>query len=136
VGRSDPSQEQTYLMGELRAQLLLGGVKLVQSRADAEIILEVRSGGIGIDRQDKIFGILGTTSLGSAGGVPLVIPEFAIVKWLDQFGYASIAYAAYWADTGELAAASGPTVGQTSRSDFWILGVGPRTSGDIPTAQD
>jgi hypothetical protein len=58
-------------------------------------------------------------------------PELAIVKTTRQKGYASIAYIAYWADTGEVIASSGPFVGRTYREDLWIFGAGPRTTGNI-----
>ena len=37
--------------------------------------------------------------------------------------------------SGELVDSSGPFVGRTLREDWWILGFGPRTIGDIPPAQ-
>jgi hypothetical protein len=38
-------------------------------------------------------------------------------------------------DTGEVIASSGPFVGKTYREDLWILGAGPRTTGNIPPAK-
>jgi len=46
-----------------------------------------------------------------------------------------VAYIAYWADSGEVVAASGPFVGRTIRDDYWFFGYGPRTIGNIPPAQ-
>ena len=54
-------------------------------------------------------------------------PELSILKSTKQYGYASVAFVAYWADTGELMAVSGPFVGKTSREDYWIFGTGPST---------
>ena len=67
--------------------------------------------------------------------VPIATPELAIIKSTKQRGYASVAYVAYWADTGEVVAHSGPFIGRTTREDWWILGTGPRTVGDIPPAE-
>jgi hypothetical protein len=134
-----PSPDQTFLLGEIRARLLGGGVRLAQDRSRAEIVLEVRSGALGIDRTEYLLGIpsvyLSGTNTGVAGDVPLSTPELAIVKNTKQQGFAGVALTAYWADSGELVASSGPFVGRTIREDFWFFGIGPRTVGNIPPAE-
>lgn len=132
--------EQAFLLGELRARLLSSGVRMAGKREEAQVILEVRSGGVGIDRYDYLLGIpsfaLPYTSA-SPGGMPILTPELAIFKNQKQYGFASVAFVAYWANTGELLAASGPFVGRTFRKDYWFFGVGPRTFGNIaPTEKD
>jgi hypothetical protein len=132
------TSEQQFLLGEFRARLLTSGVRLASKREDARVIVEVRSGGVGIDRYDFLLGIpsVAFPALTATAGGPLVAtPELALVKNLKQHGFASVAFVAYWADTGELLASSGPHVGRTNRADYWFLGVGPRTSGDIVTAE-
>jgi hypothetical protein len=131
--------EKAFVIGELRARLLLAGVQIAQTEPLAEIILEVRSAGIGIDRYDSLLGIpsLGApgAATSAASGVPfagVVTPELAIVKETKQVSFASIAYVAYWADTGEVAASSGPSVGRAWRDDWWLFGFGPRTIGTVP----
>jgi hypothetical protein len=133
----ETSVELSFLVGELRAKLLQSGVRLVEKRDQAEIVLEVRSGGVGVDRLEFLLGIpsayfSGFTGNVGPGGVPIATPELAILKSTRQGGFASVAFVAYVAKTGELIAASGPFVGRTRREDFWILGTGPRTVGDIP----
>jgi hypothetical protein len=135
------ASEQAFVLGELRARLLLSGVQLVRTAGDAQIILEVRSGGVGIDRDDSLLGIPpvtlsgGATGITQAGTVPIVTPELAIIKSREQRGTASVAFVAYWAESGEVVASSGPFIGRTVRDDTWYLGVGPWTAGDIPTIQ-
>jgi hypothetical protein len=132
------SPDKAFVLGELRAKLLLAGVQLAFDLRDAEIILEVRSPGVGIDRYDSLIGIpaigaaAGTAS--NAAGVPtgIITPEVAIVKEIKQVSFAGVAYVAYWANTGEVVASSGPSVGRAYRDDWWILGFGPRTLGTIP----
>src|SRR5215212_1240168 len=80
-----PTPENLFLVAELRNKLLLGGVRLVPRREDSQIVLEVRSGGIGIDRLEYLLGIpsvylnnLGNNSVAntsSTGG--LSTPELA-----------------------------------------------------------
>jgi len=132
------STDKAFVLGELRAKLLLAGVQLAFDMRDAEIILEVRSPGVGIDRYDSIIGIpaIGAAagSGANAAGVPagIITPEVAIVKEVRQVSFAGVAYVAYWANTGEVVASSGPSIGRAYRDDWWILGFGPRTLGNIP----
>jgi hypothetical protein len=138
---TQPTDDQAFFIGELRAKLLLGGVRLVDDRQKAQIILEVRSGGLGIDELDFLLGIPSlyatgnTTPSNSLGELPLATPEIAIVKSIRQKGYAQVAIVAYWNNTGEIVGSSGPFIGRTIREDFWFFGTGPRTVGDIPPAE-
>lgn len=132
--------EKDFVLGELRAKLLTSGVRIVTKREEAEIILEVRSGGVGIDRYENLLGIPAilapsgaSTAASGAPMATLVTPELAITKKIKQVGFASVSYVAYWADTGEVVASFGPSLGRTYREDWWLLGFGPRTIGTIPT---
>lgn len=134
----NPNAETTFLTAELRARLLQNGVRIAPTRDKAQIIIEPRTGGVGIDRLEYLLGIPSFAMpnfSGATGGVPILTPELAILKSTRQRGFASVAFVAYWADTGELLTSSGPFVGRTWRDDHWILGIGPRTGGDIPPAQ-
>lgn len=136
-----PAQESSFFLAELRSRMLLAGVRLTDARDSAQIIVEPRSGGIGIDRTEFLLGIpaiyLGNATVNAETGAPaapLAIPELAIIKRTTQKGFAGVAFVAYWRDSGELIATSGPFVGRTMRQDYWFFGSGPRTIGDIPTA--
>jgi len=132
--------EQAFATGELRERLLLAGARIVPERKEADVVLEVRSGGIGIDRLDNLIGIpaLAVTNVfggSAAGDVPLATPEIALYKNTRQRGFASISFVAYRADTGEYLTSSGPYIGRTIRDDFWLFGAGPRTVGNIPPTE-
>ena len=131
------SPEQAFATGVLRERLLQGGARLVPDRKDADVVLEIRSGGIGIDRTENLIGIPAGVfnSPEGPGGLPLVTPELALLKTTRQRGFASLAFVAYRADTGELVTSSGPFVAKTLREDWWILGTGPRTVGNVPTTE-
>ncbi|XOV76734.1 MAG: DUF6655 family protein [Phycisphaerales bacterium] len=51
------ASESKFVLGELRNRLFLGGVQLMPERDMAQVILEVRSGGVGIDRSDYLLGL-------------------------------------------------------------------------------
>jgi hypothetical protein len=134
----NPSTDISFLLGELRAHILTSGARLVTTRDEAQIVLEIRSPGLGIDRVEFLLGIPALYLSGasnSAGSVPVAIPELAIIKKTKQRGFASVAFVAYWKDTGEMVYQSGPTVGRTLRDDSWFFGIGPHTTGNIPPAE-
>jgi hypothetical protein len=141
TGAKETAAEHLYCIGELRSKLLTAGVRLVEQRSQAQIILEVRSGGIGIDRQEFLLGLsslpfpTGLGTGGAAGQVAVNTPELALLKTTKQRGYADVAFVAYWADSGEVVASSGPFVGRTLREDYWVLGTLTSTVGNIPPAQ-
>jgi len=131
-----PPIEYLFLIGELRAKLLGSGVRLVDSRDKAEVVLEVRSGGLSVNRVEFLLGVPATAIPSIAtSGIPISTPDLSILKSTKQYGWASVAFVAYWKNTGELLAVSGPFVGRTAREDYWIFGTGPRTIGNIPPAQ-
>jgi hypothetical protein len=141
--RGLPEQEVSFLLGEVRSRMLLAGVRLVDEKAKAQIVVEPRSGGVGIDRTEFLLGIPAiyvsgavAASGGAAAAPPITTPELAIIKRTTQKGFASVAFVAYWRDTGELVGSSGPAIGRTLRQDYWFFGTGPRTIGDIPTTEN
>jgi hypothetical protein len=134
--------QDLYLVGELRARLLREGVRLTPIRNEAEIIVELRGAGLGVDRYEYLLGIPASALAGTAtgtstgiGGVPVTTPDLAILKSTKQKGYASVAIVAYRSRTGEMITQSGPFIGKTLREDFWIFGFGPKTVGNIPPAE-
>ena len=135
-----PTRENQFTLGEIRAHLLIAGVRLTTKREEAEIILEPRSGGIGIDRYEFLLGIpslpLGTVA--SAAGLPagtITTPELALIKNTRQWGTAGVAFVAYWAETGEIITSSGPETGRSYREDWWFFGWGPNSVSNIPPTQ-
>src|SRR5205823_3861939 len=60
--------EYSYLIGELRARMLLGGVRLAERREDAQITLEIRSQGCSIDRLEFLLGLPALYITGATGG--------------------------------------------------------------------
>jgi len=128
------ASEQQFVLGELRARLLLAGVNLVPIRDDAEVVMEVRSGGVGIDREDFLLGLPALVLSTEEGGlgVPFATPEIALLKNTEQWGIASVAFVAYWRETGDVVASSGPYIGWTTRDDWWFFGMGPNSVGNIP----
>ncbi len=118
------ASEAPFVIGAMRAKMLIEGVRLVPERDQAQVVIEVRSGGVGIDRTEFLLGVP------PLGGSQLT-PELSLIKNLNQRGVAEVAYVAYWRTTGEVVAFSGPFVGRSFRDDWWYAGFGPSSTGDI-----
>ncbi|MGC8623807.1 MAG: DUF6655 family protein [Phycisphaerae bacterium] len=129
---------QGFLEADLRSHLLKSGVRLTNTRAKAQIVMEVRCGALGINQANSFIGIpaiaFGNYNASSNFSLPVVLPQISILQNTTQKGYVSVAYVAYWKKTGEIVASSGPFIGKTYRHDWWFLGFGPETSGNIPPA--
>jgi hypothetical protein len=134
-GSSPPSQDQAFLIGEVRARLLQIGARIISERDKADLIVEIRAQAIGTDNYEYLLGIpAGSVGLLNAN-VSTITPELAIVKSTRLEGYVTVSLVAIWRDTGELAGISGPMLGRSTRTDYWFFGAGPETGGDITPAQ-
>ncbi len=130
--------DKEFILGEFRARMLSSGVQIMDSVEKADVVVEVRSSGVGIDRYENMVGVPSisgpATAAAGADGVmsTIITPELAITKKIRQVAYASIAYAAYHRKTGEIVAQSGPALGTSYREDWWFIGIGPQSVGTIP----
>jgi len=136
------ASEAPFVLGQMRAKMLMQGVRLVPEREEADVVVEVRSGGVGTDRYGFLLGAPASflpsnffTGDGDDPSIPVVTPELSILKNVDQRAVAGVSYVAYWRDSGEIVAASGPYIGRAYRDDWWYFGAGPKSRGDIPPVQ-
>ena len=135
--------EKEFVLAEFRAGLFQAGIQILPDSNDADVILEVRSSGVGIDRYENLMGIpslgapSGIATLGpeAAAAASVITPELAITKNIKQIAFASIAYVAYWKESGEVVASEGPSTGKAYREDWWFLGMGPKTVSNIITVE-
>lgn len=137
-----PSFEVAFMIGELRARLLQAGARLAPSREQAEVVLEVRTGALAINRVDFLLGLSAISVLpgssNSSSSTALGVAtssNLALFQSIKQNGFASVAIVAYWRNTGELLAISGPFVGRTYRNDYLLFGYQLPALGNIPPTQ-
>lgn len=136
------ASEREFVIGQMRAKMLLQGVRVADLREASDIVVEVRSGGVGIDRYGFLIGLSASVLPASSvtgnedgGAYPIATPELSLLKNVDQRALAGVAYVAYWRETGEVVASSGPHIGRAFRDDWWYFGVGPNSNGDIAPAR-
>jgi hypothetical protein len=122
-----------YLISSIRQHLLANGCVLKDERADADFVVEGRSGAVGTNRHDLLFGIPSTNvpQIFPLQGIPAAIPEVPFAKRRDQRGVAKIAMFAYHRETGRPVWQSGIALQESTLNDVWLLGAGPFQYGTI-----
>jgi len=130
-----------YVVSAIRQQMTAAGLELMETRDQADYIVEARLGVLGGDSHELVYGIPSGSGVGSAASsavaattsVPLLpsIPELSIAKRKDHMAAAKVAAFAYHRETRERAWQSGIALGKSSAHDYWILGAGPFQRGDI-----
>ncbi len=121
------SVDKGYVMGSLRHKTLAAGASLAKSADDADLVLEVRSGGIGTDTEDSFIGI---PSIG-VPGMPITIPDMKLISHSKQIGTSKLGLVAYDPKTGSGFGLGGQSTALTKHDDTYVLGMGPFRSGAI-----
>lgn len=123
-----------YIISSIRQKLLASGCILKESRDGARYIVEARSGGVGTDQHDVMFGMPSVNVpplLGALSGVPTSIPEVPLIKKTAQKGVAKLAVFAYERETGRAVWQSGSFPVNSTARDTWVFGAGPFQQGSI-----
>jgi hypothetical protein len=123
--------DKGYLVSLIRQQLLADGATLLDDRAKADFIVELRSGGLGTDRHSLLVGTPAVSLPSVLPGVPTSIPEIALIKRNDQRGVAKVAVFAYCRTTGRAVWQSGTVEAMSRSKDLWVFGTGPFTQASI-----
>jgi len=124
--------DEGYIVSSLRQSLLAHGALLMEKREDAPYVVEARSGGVGTDRTDVLYGIpqltVPTIVPGQPGGA---LPEVPIAKRSNRAGVAKIALFAYNRESGRPLWQSGVVMKSSTSKDAWVLGAGPYSAGTL-----
>jgi len=128
----DGTVDRGYVVSSLRQHLMACGALLQEERANADVIVEARSGGVGTDRHSLLVGTPQMSVPTLTLGQPFTqIPEVALMKRTDQRGYAKLAVFAYQRGTGQPVWQSPLTEAQSTLKDTWVMGAGPFSRGTI-----
>jgi hypothetical protein len=125
--------DQNYVVSTLRQHMLASGCIIKDKPDEATYVVEVRTGSVGTNRQDLLFGVPSTT-LPTVGLLPTgsaTIPEIALVKRTNQQGVCKIAAFAYNRMSGRPVWQSGNRKIASKAKDIWVLGAGPFQRGTI-----
>lgn len=119
--------DKPYILGTLRSRVLDAGGRLVEDAAHADVVMEIRSGGIGTDSTDKYFGLAGL----AVPGLPFELPDVRVWEKNIQYGTAKIAITCFDTHTGEQLEASGNVVARADRSQWNVMGFSPGIGGSV-----
>lgn len=89
-----------YAASAVREALLAQGNAISTSRADADIVVEVRLGALSIDKTQRVVGIPRLTLPISSNFTNVTVPELSAYSRRDRTGVAEFSAFAYEADTG------------------------------------
>lgn len=109
-----------YAVGVMRERVLELGGRLVPSRGDADVVVEVRMGALSIDESKFLLGIP-EFSIPIPASDSVTFPELALFKRAERRGVAKFAGVGYDAKSGELLSVSGPQFGFSHETRFGLL---------------
>jgi len=125
--------DQKYLVGSLRDLLLSSGVLVVDDIAQAQMIVEVRSGANSIDSASVTAGIAEDQALPNpVTGAPVALPELAFFKKQNSVSLTKVALVAYHADSREHIFSSGTLLGGAYDRQYQFLGLIRLRFTDVP----
>lgn len=120
------SVDKNYLIGSVRHRLLAAGARLVDKPDESEIIVELRSGGVGTDTAESFVGVPEITVPGM-----LTLPEVRFLERSSQSGTAKIGLVAYDAQTKQVLGQGGTTLSKSNDNNWYVGGVGPFQEGSV-----
>ena len=122
------SVDKNYVLMSLRSRLLSHDCTLVDKAEDADVTMEVGSGGIGTDRTELAVGTP-AISLGPMGS----FPKLSVYERKRAMGTAKLCLIATDTKTKQPVINSGFTLARSDHQHWTMLGAGPVLSGSVAT---
>ncbi|MFH5802959.1 DUF6655 family protein [Alienimonas sp. DA493] len=120
--------DKGYLVSSIRHRVMTSGARLAAKPEEADVIAEIRSGGVGTDRQQSY---VGTPNISLPGIAPVEIPEVKVWNRDRQIATAKIGLALYDAKTREPLGPGGMSLARSDDSNSYLLGIGPWQNGSV-----
>lgn len=121
--------DKNYILVSLRQRLMRQESRLVEKAEEADVILEIGSGGIGTDRQELFVGV---PEIPLPAPSPISIPSIPIATRSKAMGTAKLIVVAYDAKTKQAVVDSGQMLARSDYKNWTVLGAGPVVSGSVP----
>ncbi len=125
------SYDKQYALGKIREVLSRHGALLVEDPNEADLIVEARSGGLGIDKRETLLGIPKIPVPVPLAGT-LTIPEIALYKSQKADAVSKIALFAYDQKSRAFVHATGSLAGGSRFHYYKFLWLISWRSTDIP----
>ncbi len=118
--------DSKYLIASVRHRIAMAGGRTVDSRDDADVLVELRTGGIGTVTSESF---IGTPEIALPGA--LTLPEMRVIERSRQSGTAKIGLVAYDNRTREILGTGGITLAEADDNNWFVAGVGPWRQGTV-----
>ena len=123
--------DKPYVVQRIKEEILLCGGTLAQDRKDAQVVLEVASGALSIDKRSYLLGIPEIPIPVPAAGASMRIPEIPIFKSLTYTGKAKLLFSVIDPTTNRQVVAMPVCSGKSSYTFWWCLIMGPFEQSDV-----
>jgi hypothetical protein len=126
-----------YIISSLRQQMFAARCIVMDTKEEADFIIEARVGALGTDEHDVTYGLPASSALNSAASVLAsapaipVIPEISLARRQEQLGATKISVFAYDRVSRSPVWQSGISASTSYAKSFWILGAGPFQRGTV-----
>lgn len=118
--------DKGYLIGSVRHRAMANGAVVVNKVEEADVVLELRSGGVGTDMADSF---LGTPEIVLPG--MLTIPEVRLVNKTRQSALAKLGLVAYDPKNNAVLGTGGVSSSLSDDNNWYVMGIGPWQSGTV-----
>ncbi len=119
--------DKNYVLVALHQRLLRHNCTLMSKADDADVVLEVTSGGVGTDRNDLFVGV---SEIPLPPPSPISIPRMSVYNRSRAIGTAKIGLVAYDAKT-KLAVINADTLARSDHKAWTVLGAGGIEGGTL-----
>lgn len=121
-------QDKSYVIASVRHRILAHGGRLVSKPEDAEVGIELRTGGVGTDMSESFVGTPEVVLPGM-----MTVPEIKLLTRTEQTATAKIGLVAYDYASKQVLGSGGMTTAISDNSNWSVLGVGPIQTGTLKT---
>jgi len=118
--------DKAYVASTVRHHVLQAGGALAAKPEEADVILEIRSGGIGTDTSDSYLGVPGISLPGM-----LTLPDVKLVTRTRQSAYAKLGLVAIDGKSREVLGDGGTSLAMSDDNNWYVMGIGPYQDGSM-----
>lgn len=120
------SVDKGYIISSIRHNVLHAGGHLTAKAEEADIILELRSGGVGTDISDAFLGVPGISLPGM-----VALPDLKLVTRSRQSAFAKLGIVAIDAKSQQELPVGGVSLAMSDDNNWYVMGVGPYRQGTM-----
>ena len=121
--------DKNYVIVSLHQRLLHHNCTLVEKKDDADVVLEVGSGGMGTDRTEWFVGV---PEIPLAMPSPVSVPKLSIFTRTRAIGTAKLSIVAVDVKSKQAVINAGYSLARSDQKDWNLLGMGAVQTGSVP----